>query len=145
MRVKITSNENPYVLDYVAGRTDKLPALTRKNADFIEAVVHLDSNYAKDLEINPPSDGCDPELNVEASNGKYCGSTAYWFNEMKKTNCDFKKCVLGAVIAIDSTNSTHLEAAISGRKSMRDVICRNCKDWHGLVEMLTTDCSSEKI
>lgn len=28
MRVKITSNENPYVLDYVAGRTDKLPALT---------------------------------------------------------------------------------------------------------------------
>lgn len=142
MKVKITSSENAYVLDYVAGRTDKLPALTKKNADFIEAVVHLDSNYAKDLEINPPSNGYDPELNIESSNGKYCGSTAYWFNEMKKTNCDFKKCVLGAVIAIDSTNSTHLEAAILGRKSMRDVICRNCKDWHGLVEMLNVPFDS---
>lgn len=100
MKAEITSNENPYVLDYVAGRTDKLPALTRKNADFIEAVIHLDSNYAKDLEINPPSNGYDPELNVESSNGKYCGSTAYWFNEMKKPNCDFKKCVLGAVISL---------------------------------------------
>ncbi len=136
MRVEITSNENPYVLDYVAGRTDKLPALTRKNADFIEAVVRLDSNYAKNLEINHPSGGYDPESNAEASNGKYCGSTAYWFNEMKKPNCDFKKCVLGAVIAIDSTNSTHLEAAFSGRKLMRDAICSKCKDWHGLVEML---------
>ncbi len=136
MRVEITSNENPYVLDYVAGRIDKIPALTRKNADFIEAIVHLDSNYAKDLEINPPSDDYDPESNAEASNGKYCGSIAYWFDEMKKPNCNFKKCVLGAVIAIDSTNSTHLEAAVSGRKSMRDVICSNCKDWHDLVEML---------
>lgn len=136
MSVNIISNSNPYVLDYVADRTDKLPALTRKNANFIEAVVHLDSNYAKDLEINPPSEGYDPEVNAESSNSKYCGSTAYWFEEMKKPNCNFRECVLGAVIAIDSTNSTHLEAAILGRKSMRDVICMNCEDWHGLVEML---------
>lgn len=136
MAVEIITNINPYVLDYVSGRTDKLPASTRKNADFIEAVVHLDSNYAKDLEVNPPSEGYDPEVNAESSNGKYCGSTAYWFEEMKTLNCDFRKCVLGAVIAIDSTNSTHLEAAILGRKSMRDVICRYYSSWQGLVEML---------
>lgn len=136
MSVEIINNVSPYVLDYIAGITDKLPALTRKNADFIEAVVHLDSNYAKDLEINPPSDRYDPELNAESSKGKYCGSTAYWFNEMKKTNCNFRKCVLGAVIAIDSTNSTHLESSESGRKLMRDVICKNCNGWQELVEML---------
>lgn len=136
MPVSIITNENPYVLDCVDGRTDKLPALTRKNADFIEAVVHLDSNYAKDGEINEPSPGYEPEDNAESSDGMYCGSTAYWFNEMRKPDCNFRRCVLGAVIAIDSTNSTHLEAAILGRKSMRDIICRYCNSYRDLVNML---------
>ena len=51
MAIKVISKPDPYALDYVDGRPDKLPALTRKNADFLEAVVRLDSNYAKDLEI----------------------------------------------------------------------------------------------
>ena len=142
MHMEIIHSDNPYKMDYIANE-HKMPALTRKNADFIEAVVHLDSNYAKDLKITPPAEGYDPEINAESSNGKYCGSTAYWFNEMKKPNCNFKKCVLGAVIAIDTTNSTHLEAAILGRKSMRDIICKYCNDYKELIEMLNVPFTAD--
>lgn len=137
MAVDIITSENPYILDYLPG-DKKRPALTRKNADFIEAVIHLDSNYAKDYYINEPSVGYDPEIYAESSNGKYCGSTAYWFNEMKTPNCNFRKCVLGAVIAIDSANSTHLEASVSGRKTMRDIICNKCNNYLDLIDMLNT-------
>lgn len=137
MAVDIITSENPYILDYLLC-DKKRPALTRKNADFIEAVIRLDSNYAKDSYINEPSVGYEPEINAESSNGKYCGSSAYWFNEMKKPNSNFKKCVLGAVIAIDSANSTHLEAAVSGRKTMRDIICKKCNNYLDLIDMLNT-------
>lgn len=100
-------------MDYIADQNDRIPALTRKNADFIEAVVRLDSNYANDLAITGPDRDYDPEKYAENSNGMYCGSTAYWFEQMKQNN-DFKRNVLGAVIAIDRTNSTHLEACING-------------------------------
>lgn len=135
MKVEIIHSENPYVMDYVAERL-KMPALTRKNADFIEAVVRLDSNYAKDFEIHEPSENYDPEENAESSHGKYCGSTVYWFSELMKTNCNFRKCILGAVIAIDGTNTTHLEASYDGRKTMRNIICDCCNDYHDLVRML---------
>lgn len=134
--INIIKNSNHYVLDYVDGRNDKLPALTRKNADFIEAVVRLDPIYARDLNIVKPSKGYDPDENAESAKGMYCGSTAYWFSEMKKPDCDFKKCVLGAIIAIDSTNKTHLEASEHGRKTMRDIICKHCNNYHDLVSML---------
>lgn len=137
MAVDIITSENPYVLDYLLG-DKKRPALTRKNADFIEAIVRLDSNYAKDSYITNPDAGYDPEINAESSNGKYCGSTAYWIDEMKKPNCNFRKCVLGAVIAIDSANSTHLEAAVSGRKTMRDIICNKCNNYLDLIDILNT-------
>ena len=47
MSISIVNSDNPYVLDHIEGK-DTMPALTRKNADFIEAVVRLDSNYAKE-------------------------------------------------------------------------------------------------
>ena len=49
----------------------KRPALTRKKANFIEAVIHLYPNYAKDSYINEPSVGYDPEVYAESSNGEY--------------------------------------------------------------------------
>jgi hypothetical protein len=143
MKVEIIHSENPYVMDYVAERL-KMPALTRKNADFIEAVVRLDSNYAKDFEIHEPSENYDPEENAESSHGKYCGSTAYWFSELMKTNCNFRKCILGAVIAIDRTNTTHLEASYDGRKTMRNIICDYCNDYHDLVRMLEVPFKRDK-
>ena len=54
MAAYIITSENPYILDYLLC-DKKRPALTRKNADFIEAVIRLDSNYAKDSYINEPS------------------------------------------------------------------------------------------
>ncbi len=48
--VIITSDDDPYVLDYFIEEETKLPTLTEKNARFIKLVVRLDSNYAKDLD-----------------------------------------------------------------------------------------------
>ena len=123
------TEQNPYRLDYMQNGEFKAPALTRKNADFIEAVVGLDSNYAKDnIVTKVPSDGYNPEINATKSNGMYCGSSAYWFNEMQKPGADFSYCLLGAIIAVDITNSTHLEASDNGRKVMREIICSKCSN-----------------
>lgn len=135
MKISIITNANPYILDYLVDRSS-LPALTRKNADFIEAIVNLDSNYAKDFIINKPHNDYDPFKNCESADGKYYGSTRYWFNEMTKQDCNFKRCVLGAIISIDSTNSTHLEASINGRRRMCEIICEHCTNHIDLVNML---------
>ena len=144
--VKIIKDKNPYVLDAVDDPS-RMVALTRKNADFIKAVIRLDSNYGDVSVVQSPSTEFDPENGSSSSNKKNRGSVAYWFGEMKKSNCDFRKCVLGAIIAIDSTNSTHLEAAelivngkvsASGRKAMRDIVCEHCKNHSDLVKMLNT-------
>lgn len=138
-------SDNPYVLDYLVGkyhgREYKIPALTKKNRNFIEGVVKLDSNYGidDDPESNPDRDFFlnrledkeleikaikrDPELMGEiSSSGKYCGSTAYWFDQMKKGSSGYKKCLLGSIISIDRVNSTHLESSIVGRFKMFEVI-----------------------
>lgn len=140
--VKIISSKNPYILDYIADQHENVPALTRKNADFIEAVVRLDSNYANDLAITKPDHGFDPEEHAGNSNGMYCGSTAYWFDQMQN-NSDFRRNVLGAVIAIDRTNSTHLEACANGRIEMRNIICGCCNNYRDLIDKLNDRFSSD--
>lgn len=135
MEVKVERSDNPYVLDYIVGK-GTMPALTRKNADFIEAVVRLDSNYAKDILYNPPSYGYDPELNVSDSKGRFCGSSEYWFTEMKKNKQDYYRCLLGAVIAVDTTNSTHLEACENGRKQICSIIYKCASNVDELIEKL---------
>lgn len=134
--LEIHTVDNPYFLDYILVDGKKIPALTRKNADFIEAVVRLDSNYGKDLEINPPSKSYDPEKNATSAKGLYCGSTKYWFDQLQVNTEEFKKCVLGTVIAIDRTNSTHIESCVNGRKEMRDRICKECSCYEELKSML---------
>lgn len=144
LMMKIVKSTNPYELDKVK-TSNGIVALTRKNADFIEAVVRLDSNYGDDMIIKKPSKGYDPESNAQKFSKKNRGSTAYWFDEMQKPGCDFNKCVLGAIISIDITNSTHLEAAyfldqngnkVPCRKRMRDIICAQCSNCHELVDLL---------
>lgn len=124
--LRIDSEKSPYILDTIHGEV--IPALTRKNADFIEAVVHLDSNYGMDDDIDSkPDKKFDPFTHVSQSKGLYCGSSAYWFNEMKNGG-DYKKCLLGAIISIDRTNSTHLEATKDGRMEMFKIISGASKD-----------------
>ena len=106
----------PYTLDEYEFEKTTLPALTDKNAEFIEAILKLDSNYAKEFAYTEPDKDFDPE---EKKQNKYCGSIQYWFEEMQKDGADFSKCVLGAIISIDRSNSTHLNAATNGRVEMR--------------------------
>ncbi len=139
LELSIESNEDPYVLDYAVGGNFRIPALTEKNARFIEAVVGLDSNYNRDTDVNAaPDDGFDPFRNASSSDGKYCGSPAYWFNQMENGG-DFEKCLLGAIISIDRTNSTHLESAVNGRVAIKNIILGACKDIIHLKEELNKD------
>lgn len=57
---------------------------------------------------------------------------------MRKPGCNFEECVLGAVSAIDRTNSTRLMVEQSGRDKMVDKICNtlNCKSYKDLVNLL---------
>lgn len=125
---KLRSSKDPYELDIITDGTMSLTALTEKNSDFIEAVVRLDSNYKKEADSNPPSQGFDPETMTDDASGLYHGSSSYWFEEMKKASNDeaFRRAVLGAVISIDASNSTHLSAGQNGRKVMRKRICTAC-------------------
>lgn len=133
---------HPYVLDLeeltVEGKTERIAALTKKNSDFIEAVVKIDSNYKRDMRYVPHHPDFDPENNSKDSDGKYCGSLTYWFTEMQKVSADYARCVLGAVIAIDRGNSTHLEQVLNGRKKMRDRIVARCPDVKALKTALET-------
>ena len=126
--IPIIHTDNPYELDRLVF-DEHYPALTRKNADFIEAVVGLDSNYSKDSLIVEPK-------------GKYIGSIKYWFNQMKSGG-DFAHSVLMAITAIDSTNSTHLEASKDGRKILCDRITSACSNCQELEDMLKADFESD--
>lgn len=135
----IEKNKDPYILDYAIGGGLMIPALTRKNANFIEAVVGLDSNYNRDADINAaPDKGFDPFENVSSSDGKYCGSSAYWFHKMEDGG-NFEECLLGAIISMDRTNSTHLESAVNGRTEIKKIIMSVCKNVSDLKNELNKD------
>ncbi len=138
--------DQPYVLDTkeIGNANESIAALTAKNRDFLEAVVALDSNYRKDSQLIPPDEGFDIEVNAAQSDGKYCGSLAFWFDQMQRANSTytFSQCVLGAVISIDRSNSTHLEQVSDGRKRMRDRIVNCCPDLDSLKDALATPFTS---
>ena len=140
MQVDIKHTSDPYVLDFILGY-DKMPALTRKNANFIEAVVNLDSNYAKDSQIIPPDEKFDVNVHFSNAEGRFCGSTAYWFKKLKDKEIDFRTGILGAIVAIDTVNSTHLEAAKDGRLEMRERICTRCANVNELILELNKEYS----
>ena len=145
MMVEITHSENPYVMDMVTGCD--IAALTRKNSDFIEAVLKLDSNYKKESQYIPPHKDFKLDKHASKSNRLYCGSTKFWFDEMAKDNSkySYEECVLGAVISIDRSNSTHLETTQNGRKEMAKRITKRCPDIESLRRSLLTPFkSSEK-
>ncbi len=138
----ISNPSNPYLLDRLANKPVFL-ALTRKNADYISSIIN---NFSDESRIKEPSKNFEPEKNCSSADGMYCGSMAYWFEEMKKdkTNSNFRKNVLGAVIAIDTFNKTHLESCKDGRTKMRDRICKACSDLNGLVTKLNEPFDSNK-
>ena len=108
MKVEIVSKSNPYVLD-VLKDDETVVALTRKNADFIEAVVGLDSNYRNDSNVNSAN------------------ATAYWFNKMILDPSTYYGSLKKCIEIIDSVNSTHLESTINGRERMFGIINNFCR------------------
>lgn len=128
--------ENPYEPDYFKIDEKKVFAITSKNASFMEAIVRMDSRYYREQGNYPPNKDFSPFGDVKNAKGRYCGSSEYWFSEMKKGARPFDECVLGAVIAIDSSNSTHLEASRDGRLLMQKRICQKTKNTDELINML---------
>lgn len=141
--VRISRSKDPYSMDMVKGYD--VAALTRKNSNFIEAVLKLDSNYKKEQQAVPPDDRFDLNAHASKSNGLYCGSAKFWFNEMANNDSDYsyKECVLGAVIAIDRSNSTHLETTENGRKKMARRIVKRCPDLDALIDCLSTPFTAD--
>lgn len=133
----IHDDSNPYVMDMIKGKD--IAALTKKNSIFIEAVLKLDSNYKRESEVFKPDEKFDLEKHLRNAKGLYCGSTQFWFDEMskKESNYDYKQCVLGAVISIDRSNSTHLETTKNGRQKMADIISKKCPDLKTLKKELS--------
>ena len=140
--VHISRSKDPYSMDMVIGF--EIAALTRKNSKFIEAVLKLDSNYKKESQAVKPDDKYDLRKNASNANGLYCGSTKFWFNEMTNHHSDYsyEDCVLGAVISIDRSNSTHLETTKNGRKKMAQRIIKRCPDIKTMINCLSTPFES---
>lgn len=108
--MKIERSKDPYELDHILLGKQTIAALTRKNADFIEAVVRLDSNYGKD-------------------------KTEDWFKKMLNGG-DFKECLSEAIVEIDKINSTHLEAGVDGRNEMVKRVLSLCENVEDLKRLL---------
>lgn len=115
----------------------KIPALTAKNIDFIEGVINLDSNYNKDSDPNMgPDSSQNLKYGFEGLTSKYVGSIAYWFKAMAQGSKDFRECLRSVIVAIDRTNSTHLEASENGREKMFEIIASKCNDVVDLIREL---------
>lgn len=111
MKVEIRrDSSNPYKLDLIRFGKHTIAELSKKNANFIEAIVSIDSNYQGD----------DDKTNEDG--------TAYWFNEMlnSKSAHSYKDCLKKCIEIIDNHNSTHLEATKDGRKNMESIILKRC-------------------
>ncbi|AKF40959.1 hypothetical protein AAW50_00665 [Mycoplasmopsis canis] len=100
-------------------QSKKLPLLNKKNRDFIDAVLYVDSNYNLDPLAKEPDKKFMFKLNSIISGEKeelegYAGSSSYWFERVMKNDenaeDEYKKAILGSIISIDRSNSTHLEA-----------------------------------
>ena len=123
MKVEIISNKNPYILDYVKG-TSNIVALTRKNVEFMKAIISLDSNY-KD------------EENIYNENG-----SNFWFKCMMDHSKPYDDCLKEAIIRIDIANSTHLESTENGREKMFQIIKKYCPNVERLKEAIVVNPST---
>ena len=86
----------------------------------MQAVVKLDSNYAKDFQVD--NDDSTIKLFKQIQEGK-----------------NFAEYISRIITEIDKTNSTHLEAAKNGREVMAKRVCEKCKNVDELVAELQKD------
>lgn len=107
----------------INGKTVKLVELTKDNVARVEAMIRMDSSYARTGDQNAK-----PEENT-----KNYGSTAFWMTKLKDAietrNYDYEgfNIIQEAVNAVDRENSTHLNSnstkfSIEPREMMRNKI-----------------------
>lgn len=162
----LEQKDKTYELDMVEvsstdEKTIKIPALTEKNRNFIEAVVKLDSRYGKEAIINKPNDTVLKKLqglseqteftefdedttsfSIIPGKKYYLGSTHYWFDAIKNNlNNDFCN-LLGALYNINLTNSTRrsYKEIFYKAKNLREKL-NNKLDFNTLKNELSKDFS----
>lgn len=147
--------QNPYELDYLYDAESKIqiPALTKKNSLFLEAVIRLDSNYGNDVQsfecgknfLTVLND--DTNFSQKPGNDNYVGSTIFWFESMRDNSqicgkdVDFSVYLKGALHNINLTNSTRCS-----KKSINKVaeeLSENCKSAEELRELLCQPFSKD--
>lgn len=112
----------------INGKTIKLVNLTQDNIARVEAMIRMDSSYAKTGE---------PEVGPEGTTNKikFYGSTAFWMTKLKeaietekytyKSNNTNFDIIQEAVNAVDRENSTHLNSNSTKFSTEPRVLMRN--------------------
>lgn len=99
------------------------PLLTPRNVAFVEAIIKIDSTYRKAGDEK------------QEHTPRYCGSPAYWLVQLRELlssanpkDDDFKSIIEGAVKALDTANSTHLNSDNVGLEQITTRICEYYKN-----------------
>ena len=121
-------NNACYQLDYFEFDGKNYPSLTKKNRDFIEAILSIDSNYRQytNNTINHHI-----YKNIEDPLSKI-------FKRLNDENEDFKTNLLKIIVLIDTSNSTHLSASFYTGDDNSEFLTINNKEYNvlnGLKEM----------
>lgn len=139
-------NNACYQLDYFEFDGKNYPSLTKKNRDFIEAILSIDSNYRQ-------------YKNNTIHNHIYeitADSLSEIFKRLNAENEDFETTLLKIIVLIDSSNSTHLSTSfytgddnskfvninnknynvLNGLKEMRDRITKKINNANELIEAI---------
>lgn len=152
---KEVKSDDPYILDYLYDEEleIEIPALTKKNSLFLEAVVRLDSNYGNDAQPYPCGKnflnvlGDNTNFSQRPKNDNYVGSTRYWFESMQgnSDSCgikvDFGTCLKGALHNINLTNSTR--SSKESINSVADKLYDNCRSVDELRALLRETFSND--
>lgn len=135
-----------YQLDSFKFESEKYPTLSKKNRDFVEAILSIDSNYRQytnnTINHHIYKNIKDPLSEI--------------FKRLNDENEDFKTNLLKIIVLIDTSNSTHLSTSfytgddnsefvtinnkeynvLNGLKEMRDRITKKINNANELIEAI---------
>ena len=117
-----------YQLDSFKFESEKYPTLSKKNRDFVEAILSIDSNYRQytnnTINHHIYKNIKDPLSEI--------------FKRLNDENEDFKTNLLKIIVLIDTSNSTHLSASFYTGDDNSEFVTINNKEYNvlnGLKEM----------
>ena len=117
-----------YQLDSFKFESEKYPTLSKKNRDFVEAILSIDSNYRQytnnTINHHIYKNIKDPLSEI--------------FKRLNDENENFKTNLLKIIVLIDTSNSTHLSASFYTGDDNSEFVTINNKEYNvlnGLKEM----------